>query len=527
MKLVLITIQLVVGIICAPFEFSCVVADEFPGTTHVSSRPEIAQNTSQATGDRDVSLSRQLQLSSKTELFRDQQHMRNRVNAGHTVPPQDWFEPSLSPMALEYVGDELPRTNFPRDIDFGLSADVSTDSFAMTSFASRQPSGSTGQLSCPGSPPASGLAWQKGDWQITPYGFLAGEAIAADASISARPFVLYVNDDVGLDEPQFTPHGQTTALGFNFSGPAVGPFQSGGNILFNFLGGQPVLNQSSPFLLRGYGQLQNEDWRFGFGVAPDIFGAQTPRTVNFGGHLQAGNIAAFRGQLRVDRYIRIADDVRWTASAAISQQVVNDFTADPLTLGTDNGWPNLEGRLQLVFGDSKAAQPPLEIGVSGLVGQVRALRLTGSNVSATWGISTDGQVVGERFGARYELFAGQAIGTYNAAIGQSLNPENGEPIATVGGFVEGWCNLQDSVAWHIGYGIDNPNNSDLGRNVDPGLGPLSGQRSRNSVWWTSLFWNVTESFELGFEVSSRETEYIAPSVSNEAMVYHFRTRLIF
>ena len=80
---------------------------------------------------------------------------------------------------------------------------------------------------------------------------------------------------------------------------------------------------------------------------------------------------------------------------------------------------------------------------------------------------------------------------------------------------------------HVGYGVDNPDDDDLGRVVDPIPGPISGQRSRNSVGWTNIFWNVTESFELGFEVSYRETDYVAPSLSNHAMVYHFRSRLIF
>ena len=122
---------------------------------------------------------------------------------------------------------------------------------------------------------------------------------------------------------------------------------------------------------------------------------------------------------------------------------------------------------------------------------------------------------------------GEAIGTYNAAIGQSLNPENGEGIATFGGFAEIWYKPVDCLTWHVGYGIDDPENADLGQIVDPNAGPIAGQRSRNVVTWTNLMWNVTDFFELGFEVSYRETNYIAPSVSNDAMVYHFRSRLVF
>jgi hypothetical protein len=149
---------------------------------------------------------------------------------------------------------------------------------------------------------------------------LTGEAIASDSSLTSRPFILFVNNDIDTEEQQFTVHGQTTALGIDIKGPNVGSLQAGGNVLFNFLGDRPVLNQSTPFLLRAYGDLSNEHWRFGFGVAPDIFGARTPTTVNFGGHLQAGNIAAFRGQLRIERYTQVSDVVHWTMMAAMSQQ---------------------------------------------------------------------------------------------------------------------------------------------------------------------------------------------------------------
>ena len=241
------------------------------------------------------------------------------------------------------------------------------------------------------------LAWKKGPWQITPYGLLTGEFIASDASTTSRPYILFVNDQIGTDEKQFTVHGQTTALGFDVKGPKVGSLQAGGQILFNFLGTTPNLNQSTPFLLLAFGDLKNENWRFGFGVAPDIFGARTPTTVNFGGHLQAGNIAAFRGQFRVERYIQASKNVRWTTMSAISQQVVSDFSTNPLAIGTDNGWPNIEGRVLLSLGHSRSGEAPVQIGVAGVIGETRAIGLTDRNVSDTWGLSVDGQLDFGRF----------------------------------------------------------------------------------------------------------------------------------
>jgi len=154
------------------------------------------------------------------------------------------------------------------------------------------------------------LACTKGAWQVTPFGFLSGEAIGATSATVSRPLILYVAEDLGGSNQIFTVTGQTTALGLNFSGPRVGKFQSGGMILFNFLGTLPALNQATPFFLRGYGELKNENWRFTFGQQGDLFNPLDPVTVNFGGHKQAGNGGAFRGSIRAERYLRPSDTVQ-------------------------------------------------------------------------------------------------------------------------------------------------------------------------------------------------------------------------
>ena len=127
----------------------------------------------------------------------------------------------------------------------------------------------------------------------------------------------------------------------------------------------------------------------------------------------------------------------------------------------------------------------------------------------------------------YVEHTGEAIGTYNAAIGQSLNPVDGEPISTIGGFGELWYRPFDCLTWHVGYGVDDPKNEDLGQVLNSAGVAIAGQRSRNTVGWTNLMWNVTEFFQLGFEVSYRETHYITPSEANESLVFHFRSRLLF
>lgn len=428
---------------------------------------------------------------------------------------------------LELDEVEIPRP-FPPLIDAQQPIDSTTPDIDLDSYRNDGPA-----VECPGTIALcekyrSKPAGSKSDWTVTPFGFLTAEAIGTTSATVSRPLILYVSEDLGGPDQIFTITGQTSSLGLNFTGPMVGCFQSGGQILFNFLGDRPALNQATPFFLRGYGELKNEDWRFTFGQQGDLFNPLNPVTVNFGGHKQAGNGGSFRGSFRAERYLRPSETVQWTLQTALSQQVVTDFVTNPLVLGEDNGWPNIEGRAGLGLGRLQGAVRPIEIGVSGVVGQTRAFGPLGTGVFTTWGISPDFQFNAKNFGLWGEAFVGQALGTYNMGIGQSLEANGFNAIRTVGGWGELWCKLTGKLTLRGGYGIDDPRNEDLGQFLDPGtLTPLIGQRSRNTVAWISLFYDVTEAFQLGFEVSHRETDYIAPSISNDADVFHFRSRFQF
>jgi len=85
----------------------------------------------------------------------------------------------------------------------------------------------------------------------------------------------------------------------------------------------------------------------------------------------------------------------------------------------DNGWPNLEARLNLGFGPASERaggrrSRPLELGVSGVVGQLRVLDNLSPSDPLTlvadratlnvWGAALDGQLaLGRRFGLSGEL----------------------------------------------------------------------------------------------------------------------------
>jgi len=371
----------------------------------------------------------------------------------------------------------------------------------------------------------TGLSWNKMGFRITPFGSLAGEAILTDSSTTARAFIRFLNPFTGLDQSQSTVTGQGSAFGLNIEAPKVRDFDARGLFYFKFYGGQPAANVPGLFYLLGFGELRNENWRFVFGQNLDLIGPLQPHMLNFTSGLAGGNIglATTRGQLRAERFFHPREDVQWSIQTALTQQFLPEYIADPEVNGTDNGWPNIESRVALGFGED-VTHPligpvkPIEFGVSGLIGENRVTKnLVGARVSTTWAVVADAKISTERWGIQGEFFAGEALGSYGGGIDQSANLANGFPIYSTGGWGEVWYKLLPCLTAHSGYGIDDPRDSDLS----------AGQRSRNQFYFGNLVWDVTERFQLGFEVSHWKTDYIAPSIDNSSMVYHFKTELFY
>jgi hypothetical protein len=359
------------------------------------------------------------------------------------------------------------------------------------------------------------------------FGTLSGEMLISDE----RPLIpgapVFLTPDFGLEQNSAEVHGKSTALGALLMGPCIGSFQSGGLVLIYFFGDTVLENTTGVMFAQGYGELKNDAWRFAFGLQSDIVNPINPTTLNWSMEGGAGNLGFLRGQLRAERYFKPSPNVQWTLTTGLSQPVTTAFSAfDEIQLTESNGWPNVEGRLALglgpLSGQGLTARRPLEVGVSGLIGELRTLSTLGDPlarqlVDDAWTLGCDGRVqLTERFGVQGELFRGQGIGSYNGAIVQSVNFITLETIRSTGGWGEVYYYLNPCLHTHWGYGVDNPEDDDL----------APGQRTRNEVAFGNLIWDVTAQFQIGFEVSHWDTDYrLLPD--NDAMVYHTRFQLKF
>ena len=274
-----------------------------------------------------------------------------------------------------------------------------------------------------------------------------------------------------------------------------------------------IVDQYGFLPLQAYGELKNQDWRFAAGLQFDVFSPGVPTVLPFSALGASGNAGnSFRGQVRLERYLQPADDMQWTIQAALSEPISSTIDRSFRVL-EDNGWPNVEGRIALALGciDALTAKRPFELGVSGVVGEIRTtVPLVAQVVADVWGIGTDFRWrFNDWFGVAGEWFTGKTLGTYNASILQNVNPVTLDGIHSSGGWIETFVYWTPCLHTHVGYGIDEPDDSDIA--------PTG--RLKNETYYANVLWDLNTTFRLGFEFTWRETEYRALP-NNEGAGFH-------
>lgn len=155
-------------------------------------------------------------------------------------------------------------------------------------------------------------------------------------------------------------------------------------------------------------------------------------------------------------------------------------------------------------------QRPVEVGVSGLIGQLRRTSAPFEPprrvVSDVWGAAVDFRVnLASSFGFKGEVYSGQALGNYNGAILQSLDAVTFRAIRSTGGFVEGFVYLTPHLHSHTGIGIDDPNNNDITAVPNTLFG-----RIYNRTIYSTLLWDLNKTFRIAFEATYLHTDYKDP-----------------
>ncbi len=302
-----------------------------------------------------------------------------------------------------------------------------------------------------------------------------------------------------------------------FRGPRWGSWTPGGFALFTLQ--DNLLAEGYSFTpVAFYGEIANSRWRLAAGQNFDVFAPRDPDNLPSGKLAASGNPGSYRPQFRVEHTFSAGESfgglVQVAASAPITTALPDSFDLANLSsqeLVEDNGWPNAEARLSFGFGRPAERAGgrrlrPLELGVSGVVGQLRVLdnirfseplTLRNDRTEVTvWGAALDGQfALGRSFALSGELYTGQALGEYMAGIFQSYNRGSNQAVPTSGGWVQLSAYPADNLRLSFGYGIDNA--------TDSGRFGLQA----NSTAFAVVAWDVNAWLQLGLEGNYKLTSY--------------------
>jgi hypothetical protein len=310
---------------------------------------------------------------------------------------------------------------------------------------------------------------------------------------------------------------QQSTVSALFRGPRWGAWTPGGYALFTLQ--DNLLAEGYSFTpVAFYGEISDGGWRVAAGQNFDVFAPRDPDTLPSGKLAATGNPGAYRPQFRLERNFEAGESfggvLQLAAASPITTALPKELDLANLPkqeLVEDNGWPNVEGRLNLGFGAPAERAGgrrlrPLELGLSGLVGQLRVLdnirrtdplRLVNDRTVLTvWGAAVDGQLaLGRRVALSGELYTGQGLGEYMAGIFQTYNRASNRAVPTSGGWGQLAIHAADNVKLALGYGIDNAS--------DPGRFGLQ----LNSTVFANLVWDVNAWLQLGLEGNYKFTTY--------------------
>jgi hypothetical protein len=367
------------------------------------------------------------------------------------------------------------------------------------------------------------LVWTKGDFTITPYGILWANVVWETSRSVNGDYVLYVARPRVNTNEQFHLDGRSTRLGFDVLGPHVsffGDAQTGGKVEIDFQRNIDTENRAGLLLRHAYIEVKSEEYRLLAGQTWDVISPLYPGVLFYSVGWDGGNIGYRRAQARAERYFALSDSLLVTAQGSLNTDIISDVspTTGPYAngfTGDHAGWPVLEGRIATTLGQRGPGCRPIEVGVSGHIGETifdfKSPPYTAAVTGAprrTWSLNVDIRVpITSRFGVQGELWTGENLATYFGGIGQGvdvLGPDLGHQpslntIRSRGAWVDGWYDWTDRLHSHVGYSIDDPIDSDV----------TSG-RIYNAFIFANLSYDVTSKFFIGFEFTSWRTLWKGP-----------------
>ncbi len=346
-------------------------------------------------------------------------------------------------------------------------------------------------------------SWKKGDFVVTPYGYLWGNAVYSTERTSPGSYTLYALSASTTPESESIVDVRNTRLGFDVIGPKIpclGNAESGGKVEIDFQNSVLTTENRPTIMLRhAYLEVKSDDFRLLVGQTWDVISPLNPDMLMYSVGWDAGNIGYRRAQFRGERYLACSDVSLVTVQASIDQDVFPDAITG--ATGEPSNWPIVEGRVAWTVGRRGEGCLPVTVGVSGHIGEEEfdSTIIGRDNRRRTWSGNIDVRVpLTARLGVEGECYVGENLSAFLGGIGQGIDPVTGNTIRDAGGWFEVWYDFTSRLHSHVGYSVDDPNDHDL----------VATERSYNQFYFGNLIYDVTKNLLVGVEVSSWRTLYV-------------------
>jgi len=377
------------------------------------------------------------------------------------------------------------------------------------------------------------MSWKKGDFRITPYGFLNLSMSADTQRAVPGEYILYAQSPDVDDSSDFTVDARTSRLGFKMEGPRVEQLNADlrGCLEFDFQGAiNGSKNKGGVQLRRAYAELVDAEnqRRFLAGQEWEIVSPLAPQMLNYlpGGF--AGSIQYRRAQVRFEQGFTLSKDFQMLAQIAVCDNILGDYTSTPGVSAATSGWPVIEGRCAVALFKDARDGLPITLGVSGHIGEqyykFSPIAGTFANTSErvavdAWSANLDADVpLTKKLRVQGEYYVGANVSSFIGGINQGVDLYRRDALGASGGWLGLHVDWTQKFATNVGYGMEKMDDDDLvGTSV--ASNGFTTSRTRNELYFVNFLYNWTPNFMTGIEVGYWRTQYQKADVTSETPVF--------
>ncbi|HAS81505.1 MAG TPA: hypothetical protein DCS43_02205 [Verrucomicrobia bacterium] len=344
-------------------------------------------------------------------------------------------------------------------------------------------------------------------YDVSLYGYIKLDAAYDSQRTFAGNLMYYVlpeGKDGGQDEFNMT--AKESRFGMTLTAPPIDDYKISGKIETDFYGGGATENSPALRLRLAYADVENGHWMLRAGQDWDTFVNLLPRTINFTSLADAGALGLRRPQVRLTHTLPLGEKTKLVSKLAAARTIGQDLDGAGQDDGAAAAYPTVQGNVSVET--PGIAGRPMMIGISGHAGSetMAAYAATegGSEVPEadydTWSvIGTMGMPLSKALTLQGSVWTGENLDTYFGGIGQGINKTLRRSISASGGWLQLMLDVTAKLNLNVGYGLDSPDSVDLN----------AGDRAKNELVFTSLYYHLNSAVVLACEYSNMTTDYMA------------------